>query len=148
VLPSRQPGTYRVAQAVMEYDIPEKNLHNVQVTRDITIGYTADAAQAAVVTPRVMAVLDAVSVFRQQTRALQFAQAGDKAKATQLLRSAATQLLQQGQSELANQALAEASRIDQGGGASAAGTKKLEYGTRKLTQLLTEIPLPPGTGQS
>lgn len=148
VLPSRQPGTYRVAQSVLEYDLPEKGLHNVQVSRDITIGYTADAAQAAVVTPRVMAVVDAVSVFRQQTRALQFAQQGDKAKATQLLRSAATQLLQQGQSELANQALAEASRIDQGGGASAAGTKKLEYGTRKLTQLLTEIPLPPGAGQS
>ncbi len=148
VLPSRQPGTYRVAQSVLEYDIPEKGLHNVQVARDITIGYTADAAQAATVTPRVMAVVDAVSVFRQQTRALQFAQAGDKAKATQLLRSAATQLLQQGQSELANQALAEASRIDQGGGASSAGTKKLEYGTRKLTQLLTEIPLPPGAGQS
>ncbi len=147
VLPSRQPGTYRVAQSVLEYDVPEKGMHNVQVTRDITIGYTADAAQAATVTPRVMAVVDAVSVFRQQTRALQFAQQGDKAKATQLLRSAATQLLEQGQSELANQALAEASRIDQGGGASAAGTKKLEYGTRKLTQLLTEIPLPPGAGQ-
>ncbi len=142
VLPSRQPGTYRVAQAVMEYDLPEKGAHNVQVARDITIGYTSDAAQAAVVTPRVMAVVDAVSVFRQQTRALQFAQAGDRSKATQLLRSAATQLLEQGQADLANQALAEANRIDQGGGASAAGTKKLEYGTRKLTQLLTEIPLP------
>ncbi len=146
VLPSRQPGTYRIAQTVMEYEIPERGPQPLQVARDVTIGYTADASQAAVVTPRVMAVVDAVSVFRQQTRALQFAQQGDRAKATQLLRSAATQLLEQGQADLANQALAEAQRIDQGGGASAAGTKKLEYGTRKLTQLLTEIPLP-NTGE-
>jgi Ca-activated chloride channel family protein len=140
VLPSRQAGTYRIAQATLEYDIPEQSQNTISVQKDITIGYTEDSSKASVVTPRVMAVVDAVSVFRQQTRALQFAQQGDRSKATQLLRSAATQLLAQGQSELANQALAEATRIDQGGGASAAGTKKLEYGTRKLTQLLTEIP--------
>ena len=62
------------------------------------------------------------------------------------LRSAATQLLSQGQQELAEQALAEAGRIEQGGGASAAGTKKLQYGTRKLTQLLEPIDLSTVTG--
>ena len=56
--------------------------------------------------------------------------------------SAATQLLGQGHKELADQALAEATRIDRGGGASAAGTKTLEYGTRKLTQLLDQVPFP------
>ena len=142
VLPSRKPGTYRVAQTVLAYDIPERGAQNVSVQRDVAVTYSTDPAQAALVTPRVMAVVDAVSVFRQQTRALQFAQAGDRGKATQLLKSAATQLLEQGQPELANQALAEAARIDQGGGASSAGTKKLEYGTRKLTQLLPQIPFP------
>lgn len=141
MLPSRQPGTYRIAQAVLTYDIPERG-QPTQVTKDIIIGYTSDPSQASVVTPRVMAVVDAVSVFRQQTRALQFAASGDKSKATQLLRSAATQLLEQGHKDLADQALAEASRIDRGGGASAAGTKKLEYGTRKLTQLLDQVPMP------
>jgi Ca-activated chloride channel homolog len=140
VLPSRQPGTYRIAQSVLQYDIPEMGRRDITVSSDIAITYTQDPGQASVVTPRVMAVVDAVSVFRQQTRALQFAQQGDRAKATQLLKSAATQLLQQGQGDLANQALAEAARIDQGGGVSSAGTKKLEYGTRKLTQLLPQLP--------
>ena len=92
------------------------------------------------VTPRVMQVVDAVSVFRQQTRALELAQSGDRSRATQLLRSAATQLLQQGHKDLADQALAEATRIESGAAATSAGTKKLEYGTRKLTQLLDSVP--------
>lgn len=146
VLPSRKPGTYRVAQTNLLYDMPEQGQVSKQVGQDVLISYTEDAASAARVTPQVMAVVDAVSVFRQQTRALEMAQAGDRAKATQLLRSAATQLLQQGQEDLANQALAEAATIERGGGASSAGTKKLEYGTRKLTQLLDQVPLPGVTG--
>lgn len=140
VLPSRQPGTYRVAQAGLTYEIPGRGGAAPAVGSDITITYTSDPNQASVVTPRVMQVVDAVSVFRQQTRALELAQAGDRSKATQLLRSAATQLLQQGQKDLAEQAMAEATRIERGVAATAAGTKKLEYGTRKLTQLLDSVP--------
>lgn len=139
VLPSRMPGTYRVAQVGVSYDIPGRGAGNT-VQSDVTITYTSDVNQASVVTPRVMQVVDAVSVFRQQTRALEFAQAGDRSKATQLLRSAATQLLQQGHKDLADQANAEATRIERGVAATSAGTKKLEYGTRKLTQLLDSVP--------
>ncbi|HXE72311.1 MAG TPA: VWA domain-containing protein [Candidatus Nitrosotenuis sp.] len=147
VLPSRKAGTYRVAQAQVVYDVPGRPQSST-VTRDITITYTDNQAQASIVNPRVMQVVDAVSVFRQQTRALELAQAGDRARATQLLRSAATQLLEQGQKELADQALAEANRIERGYGATSAGTKKLEYGTRKLTQLLDQLPpLEAGNGQ-
>ncbi|MGE0495818.1 MAG: VWA domain-containing protein [Vulcanimicrobiota bacterium] len=142
VLPSRAPGTYRVAKANLIYDIPEQGIRAKAVGQDVTITYTQDQSAASKVTPKVMAVVDAVSVFRQQTRALEMAQAGDRAKATQLLRSAATQLLQQGQKDLADAAMAEAGRIEQGGGATSHGTKKLEYGTRKLTQLLDQIPFP------
>jgi Ca-activated chloride channel family protein len=140
VLPSRQPGIYRIAQASLSYDMPGQPTPSSTLSSDITIAYTSDLNQASRVTPRVMQVIDAVSVFRQQTRALELAQAGDRSKATQLLRSAATQLLQQGQKDLADQALAEATRIEQGAAATSAGTKKLEYGTRKLTQLLDTVP--------
>ncbi len=142
VLPSRKPGTYRVCKTNLVYDIPERGERGKTVSQDVLVTYTQDQSAASKVTPKVMAVVDAVSVFRQQTRALQMAQAGDRAKATQLLRSAATQLLQQGQKDLADQAMAEAGRIEGGGGATSAGTKKLEYGTRKLTQLLDQIPMP------
>lgn len=140
VLPSRMPGNYRVCRASVIYDIPEQNQFGKTVSDDVLIGYTQDQSQASVVTPKVMAVVDAVSVFRQQTRALEMAQAGDRAKATQLLRSAATQLLEQGHKDLADQAMAEAASIERGAGASSHGTKKLEYGTRKLTQLLDQVP--------
>ena len=147
VLPSRKPGTYRLAKTEVMFDIPELGVRDKTVSDEVLITYTEDQSQASVVTPQVMSVVDAVSVFRQQTRALEFAASGDRGKATQLLRSAATQLLSQGQQELANQALEEAGRIEQGGGASSAGTKKLQYGTRKLTQLLEPLDIPSLTGE-
>ncbi len=140
VLPSRQPGSYRVAQVQVLYDLPARNLADISESRDVVVGYTGDPAVASVVNPEVMQVVDMVSVFRQQTRALELAQAGEAARATQLLRSAATTLLEHGQKDLARQALDEAQRIEKGGSASPGGTKKLTYGTRKLTQLLGPVP--------
>lgn len=140
ILPSRQAGTYRIARVEVIYSIPSAGVNNEVASQDILINYTSDQALASIVNPQVMNVIDLVSVFRQQTKALELAQTGDKAKATKLLRSAATTLLDHGHKELADQALAEAQRIEKGGGATAAGTKKLEYGTRKLTQLLDQLP--------
>ncbi len=140
VLPSRRAGTYRIAQVKLSYEIPSEGMRREVLEKDITITYTTDKRLASKVNPKVIQVVDLVSVFRQQTRALEFAQAGDVAKATRLLKSAATTLLQHGQHDLANQALEEARRIEQGNKVSAKGTKKLEYGTRKLTQLLDQVP--------
>lgn len=141
VLPSRQAGTYRVAKAEILYNIPAMGGINEAASSDILISYTSDQAIASIVNPQVMNVIDLVSVFRQQTKALEYARTGDKVKATKLLRSAATTLLDHGQKELADQAIAEAQRIEKGAAASSAGTKKLEYGTRKLTQLLDQLPI-------
>jgi Ca-activated chloride channel homolog len=140
VMPSRQAGTYRIAKVEAAYNVPVAGIAEV-VSQDILINYTIDQAVASIVNPQVMQVIDLVSVFRQQTKALEFAKAGDKAKATKLLRSAATTLLDHGQKELAEQAMAEATRIEKGSAVSSAGTKKLEYGTRKLTQLLDQLPI-------
>ena len=142
-LPSRQAGTYRIASVECMYDLPAQGVRDASMSRDVLVGYTPDPALASVVHPSVMNVVDLVSVFRQQTKALELAQSGDRARATQLLRSAATTLLDRGQKELAEQALQEAQRIETGVAASSAGTKKLQYGTRKLTQLLDQLPPPP-----
>jgi len=140
VLPSRQAGNFRIAQAHLIYDLPSRGMFENTISRDIVIGYTTDPAVASVVNPEVMQIVDLVSVFKQQTKALQLAQAGDTVKATQLLKSAATTLLEHGEKDLARQAMQEAERIEKGGSASSGGTKKLEYGTRKLTQLLGKLP--------
>jgi len=140
ILPSRRAGTYRVAAVTLSYEIPSEGMKEETLKKDITISYTTDSRLASRVNPKVIQVVDLVSVFRQQTKALELAQSGDRAKATRLLRSAATTLLQHGQKELADQAVEEAKRIETGARVTSRGTKKLEYGTRKLTQLLDQVP--------
>ncbi|MCE1246581.1 MAG: VWA domain-containing protein [Firmicutes bacterium] len=140
ILPSRRAGTYRIAQVKLAYDLPSEGNRSESIENDITITYTTDSRLSSKVNPKVIQVVDLVSVFRQQTKALELAQAGDKSKATQLLRSAATTLLQHGQKDLADQAIEEAKRIESGARMTSKGTKKLEYGTRKLTQLLDQLP--------
>jgi Ca-activated chloride channel homolog len=143
ILPSRRAGTYRVAQVNASFDIPSGGIREEMLKQDVTINYTNDSRLASRVNPKVIQVVDMVAVFRQQTRALEYAQAGDSVKATQLLRSAATTLLQHGQTDLADHAMEEAQRIEEGSRMTAKGTKKLEYGTRKLTQLLDHMPTMP-----
>jgi len=143
ILPSRQPGSYRVAQMTLSYDVPMKGEKGKESKQDVVIVYTSDYNLTSMVDSYVMNLVDLVSVFRQQTRALEFAQTGDHAKATQLLRTAATTLLDRGQGDLANTFLEEAKNIEKGASTSVAGTKKLEYGTRKLTQMLDDSFLPP-----
>jgi Ca-activated chloride channel family protein len=100
----------------------------VQYSDDPWAGTQTDA--------RVMNVVEKVSAHRLQTRALQEAQAGNIPGATVKLRAAATRLLNMGEDELAEAALQEAENLERQGQLSAAGTKKLRYETRKLTQKL------------
>lgn len=79
-----------------------------------------------------------MSAFKLQTRALQEAEAGNIAGATQKLKQAATQLLNLGENDLAQTAMQEAQNLQQGNQVSPTGTKRLTYGTRKLTQNLTD----------
>jgi len=88
------------------------------------------------VNAEVMNLVEKVSAFKLQTRALTEAGAGNIAAATQKLRSAATMLLDLGENDLAEAAEQEILSLTKTGTLSAAGTKKLEYGTRKLTQAL------------
>jgi Ca-activated chloride channel family protein len=102
------------------------------------VTFTADAAAAARVNKEVMNLAEKVSAFKLQTRALTEADAGNIVAATQKLRSAATVLLDLGEEELAAAAEKEILSLKKTGALTAAGTKKLEYGTRKLTQTLTK----------
>jgi Ca-activated chloride channel family protein len=79
-----------------------------------------------------------VTAFKLQTRALEEARLGNVAGATQKLRAAATRLLELGEEDLAQAALQEAENLETQGAMSSAGTKKLRYETRKLTQKLVD----------
>ena len=132
----RPAGTYRVAQAEIIYDVPGLNLSGEKVRSDILLSFTTNAAEAKHYEPEVMNIVEKVTAFKLQTRALEEAKMGNIDGASQKLRAAATRLLEIGEEDLAQSALEEAENLETSGQMSSHGTKKLRYETRKLTQRL------------
>jgi Ca-activated chloride channel family protein len=132
----RPAGRYRLAQAEISYDVPGLGLVGQKVRSDILLDLTADPALARSYDAEVMNIVEKVTAFKLQTRALEEAKSGNVAGASQKLRAAATRLLELGEDDLARSALEEADNLEKTGQMSARGTKKLRYETRKLTQRL------------
>jgi Ca-activated chloride channel family protein len=132
----RPAGRYRIAQAEVSYDVPGLSLTGEKVKADILLDITADASQSRQYDAEVMNIVEKVTAFKLQTRALEDAKMGDVTGASQKLRAAATRLLEIGEQELAESALEEADNLEKTGQMSSKGTKKLRYETRKLTQRL------------
>ncbi len=132
----RPAGRYRIAQVEANYDVPGLKLIGEKSKSDILLDFTADAALAKQHDAEVMNIVEKVTAFKLQTRALEDAKMGDVAGASQKLRAAATRLLEMGEQDLAEAALAEAQNLEKSGQMSSYGTKKLRYETRKLTQRL------------
>jgi Ca-activated chloride channel family protein len=120
-----------VAQAEISYDVPGLKLTGEKVKADILLSFTADPAEAKQYEPEVMNIVEKVTAFKLQTRALEEAKMGNITGASQKLRAAATRLLEIGEEDLAQSALEEAENLE------TRGTKKLRYETRKLTQRLS-----------
>jgi len=139
MVPPRQPGTYRIAQAEVNYDVPAAGLVGEKAKSDIVLDFSGDPAQATETNPYVMNIVEKVTAHKLQTRALDEAALGNIAGATQKLRAAATRLLELGEDELAQTAMSEAERLEQGEDLSSQGAKKLRYATRKLTQKLDDL---------
>jgi Ca-activated chloride channel homolog len=136
LISSRPAGRYRIAQVEANYDVPGLKLVGEKTKSDILLDFTADVALAKQHDAEVMNIVEKVTAFKLQTRALEDAKMGDVAGASQKLRAAATRLLEMGEQDLAEAALAEAKNLEKSGQMSAYGTKKLRYETRKLTQRL------------
>jgi Ca-activated chloride channel family protein len=136
LVPPRQPGAYRIAQAEVSYDVPASGVAGEKVKADVVLNFTADPALVSEGNPHVLNIVEKVTAHKLQTRALDEAAAGNIPGATQKLRAAATRLLELGEDDLAQTALDEARRLEEGEGLSSGGTKKLRYETRKLTQKL------------
>jgi len=138
LVPSRQPGAYRIAQAEVIYDVPGMQLRGERVRSDILINFTPDLALAQQSNPHVLNIVERVTAHKLQTKALEEAAVGNIVAATQKLRAAATRLLEMGETDLAQTAEAETQRLERGEQLSSSGTKKLRYETRKLTQKLDD----------
>ncbi|KAB8139962.1 VWA domain-containing protein [Chloroflexia bacterium SDU3-3] len=132
----RPAGTFRIAQAELHYT-PVGGGDEQVIKQDVLLELTADASAPAY-DPRVMNLVEKVTAFKLQTRALSEAEAGNISGATQKLRAAATRLLDLGELELAKSAEAQAAQLEQGGPISSETQKELKYATRRLTQKLEE----------
>jgi Ca-activated chloride channel family protein len=130
----RPEGKFRIAQAEVNYDVPALNLVGEKVKADIMIQFTTDAQLAKEYDAFTMNLVEKVTAFKLQTRALNAAKMGDAEGASKQLRAAATRLLQIGEKKLADAALEEAQNLEEKGEMSSAGSKKLRYSTRKLTR--------------
>jgi Ca-activated chloride channel family protein len=135
MLPPRAPGGFRVAQAELHYT-PLGASEQV-IKQDILLTFTNEA-NAPLYDARVMNLVEKVTAFKLQTRALSEAEAGNVAGATQKLRAAATRLLDLGELDLAQKAQEQATQLEAGNQISAERQKELRYATRRLTQKLEE----------
>lgn len=136
MLPSRSAGSFRIAQAELHATLLGTGQEQV-IKQDILLAFSADTNSPAF-DPRVMNLVEKVTAFKLQTRALAEAELGNTSGATQKLRAAATRLLDLGELELAEKTRQQADQLEQGAKLSAETQKELKYATRRLTQKLEE----------
>jgi Ca-activated chloride channel family protein len=134
VLPPRDAGKFRAGQVEVNYDVPGKGIKQKKLKADIVFNYST--SPSTWVNAEVMNLAEKISAFKLQTRALKEAELGNVEGATRKLQAAATRLLDLGELELAEATKKEAENLEKLGKMSSTGTKKLQYGTRKLTQKL------------
>jgi Ca-activated chloride channel family protein len=135
-VPAHGAGTFRLGQVEATYDLPSQGIKGRSIKTDVFVTFTDDAAAAGKFNAEVMNLVEKVSAFKLQTRALTEVEAGNIAAATRKLQSAATVLLSMGEDDLAAAAEQEILSLRKTGALTSAGTKKLEYGTRKLTMAM------------
>ena len=125
-VPVGKAGRFRLGEVEVSYDIPTEGIRAQKSKTDLFITFTADTATAAKVNAEVMNLVEKVSAFKLQTRALTEVEAGNISAATQKLQAAATVFLNLGEDELAETAEKEILGLKKTGSLSSVGTKKLE----------------------
>ena len=131
----RPVGQYRIGLAEVSYDVPALSLQGERTRAEIMLTFTADPALTGQVNAPVMNIVEKVSAFKLQTRALNDLASGDVTGATQKLQSAVTRLLSQGEVELAQTMQHEIENLQQSGQLSSEGQKTMKFGTRKTVRL-------------
>ncbi len=130
IMTLNETGAKRIARLVIDGEAVAPS-RPIQVWQDIRVTFTRNA-RGSEVAPKLLNVLERLSVFRLQEEAWRALETGDSEQATHFLESAATRLFDLGYRELGQAAMLEMNRIALGAGPSSEGRKKLRYGTRGL----------------
>ncbi|MEP6774517.1 MAG: VWA domain-containing protein [Chloroflexota bacterium] len=138
VVPARPAGSYRIAQIEIEYDVPQANLAGQRAALDILLTYSHDRANVTPPDARIMNLVEKVSAFKLQTRALDDLERGNVQAATQKLRGALTHLLNQGDTELAATVETEIANLEKGRMMTSEGRKTIRFESGKTVRLSQE----------
>ena len=128
-------GQYRIGQVEVTYDIPQLGIREEKERTDLILQVTEDQALTRQLNPQVMNIIEKVSAFKLQTRALDDIEAGNVAGATQKLQGAVTRLLNTGETELAQTVQQEVQNLEEQGQLSSEGQKTIRFGSRKTVRL-------------
>jgi Ca-activated chloride channel family protein len=135
VVPARPEGSYRIAQVDVEYDVPQSGLIQQRVGLDILLSYAHNPAMVPSPDANIMNLVEKVSAFKLQTRALEDLEKGNVQSATQKLRGALTHLLNQGDTELAATVQSELNNLEKGRMMSPEGRKTIRFESGKTVRL-------------
>ena len=138
IVPARPAGSYRIAQVEIEYDVPQANLFAQRTALDVLLTYSHDPAAVPPPSSQVMNLVEKVSAFKLQTRALQDLEQGNVQSATQKLRGALTHLLNQGDTDLARTVEAEITNLEKGRVMTSEGRKTIRFESGKTVRLNKE----------
>ncbi len=134
VVPGRPAGNYRLAQTTLHGRASGGQQVRVLTDENVLAHYTERPSESAQADARLMDAVQKVSAFKLHTQAMQEVERGNVTGATRRLRAAGERLIEMGQDDLGQTMLVEADLMEQEGQMSSEGTKKLRYGTRKLTK--------------
>ncbi|PZR97102.1 MAG: VWA domain-containing protein [Candidatus Chloroheliales bacterium] len=137
LLPPSEAGRFRVASAELTFDLPASRQRGLIVSSDI-IATFEPPAQLPSIPPAnqgVMSVVEKVTAYKLQERAMDDLSAGQTDAAIQKLQGAATRMLSQGEIEMAQRLTAEAQNLQANQPISDEARKALNYGLRKTVHL-------------
>jgi Ca-activated chloride channel family protein len=135
VVPARPEGSYRIAQVDVEYDVPQSGLVQQRAAMDILLSYSHNPANVPQPDANIMNLVEKVSAFKLQTRALEDLEKGNVQSATQKLRGALTHLLNQGDTELAATVQSELNNLEKGRMMTPEGRKTIRFESGKTVRL-------------
>jgi Ca-activated chloride channel family protein len=135
VVPARPEGSYRIAQVDVEYDVPQSGLAQQRAALDILLSYSHNPSMVPQPDPNIMNLVEKVSAFKLQTRALEDLEKGNVQSATQKLRGALTHLLNQGDTELAATVQSELNNLEKGRMMTPEGRKTIRFESGKTVRL-------------
>ncbi|MEJ2208932.1 MAG: DnaJ domain-containing protein [Anaerolineae bacterium] len=139
LVPSQEPGEHRLAQIDLEAMVPSVGNQPVRARQALTLTFDTRIGQRSSIPPDIVSAMGKLTIYKMQERAMSDLEMGLIEPAVARFKTMATRLLDIGEVELARAALLEAGRLAQTGSLSAAGRKKIRYGTRGLTIMPKEV---------